>query len=286
MLVYLNGEYLPREEAKISVEDRGFVFGDGLYEVTRAVRGALFQEEAHWRRLERGLRELEIDTGGALDPDVVREVSGRLLRENGLSGGEATVYLQVTRGSAVRTHWFPPAGTRATVFLSAAPFQVPVEQRRAGVDAITLPDVRWSRCDLKTVNLLGSVMTKQKAREAGAYDAVLLRDGVVTEGGSSNVFAVIDGVLRTYPVSNYILPGVTRALLLELARDLEIPLGEMPVLVHELPRAHELFFSGTTTDVQPIVRLDGEPVGDGRPGPATLSLMRALYERMAVRVDV
>lgn len=284
MTVYLNGEFLPRQEAHVPVEDRGFIFGDGVYEVTRAVNGRLFEEGAHWARLERGLRELRIDASGELSRDRVREVSERLLRDNGLTDGEATVYLQVTRGVAPRTHWFPPEGTRPTVYLSAARFEVPVETRERGAEAITLPDIRWARCDIKTVNLLGAVMAKQRAREAGAFDAVLIRDGAVTEGGATNVFGVIDGVLRTSPKSHYILPGITRDLLIELAAELGHPVDETPILAHELDRLEELFFTGTTTDVQPVVRLDGRPVGEGRPGPVARSLLEALYRRMGVAV--
>lgn len=281
MLVYLNGEYLPREDARISVEDRGFVFGDGIYEVTRAVRGQLFAEDRHWARLERGLREIGIDFR-PLSREQVREISERLLRENGLTEGEATVYLQVTRGAAPRTHWHPPAGTAATVYLSAAPFTVPAELRENGADAITFPDIRWARCDLKTVNLLPAVMVKQRAREAGAFDAVLIRDGMVTEGGATNVFAMLDGELRTYPKSNYILHGITRDVVIELAGELGIRVNETPVFATDLERVEEIFFTGTTTDVQPAVRLDGRPVGEGRVGPVARALQEALARRMGL----
>lgn len=281
MLVYLNGEFLPKEDAKISVDDRGFVFGDGVYEVTRAVDGRLFGEEAHWRRLERGLRELRISADG-VTRERVREISERLLRENGLAEGEATVYLQVTRGTAPRTHWFPPAETRSTVYLSATRFQVPMEMREQGVAAIVLPDIRWSRCDIKTVNLLGAVMAKQQAREAGAYDAIFVRDGAVTEGGATNVFALVDGVLRTHPKTHHILPGVTRDVVIELAGELDLPFSETAIFAQDLGRAEELFFTGTTTDVQPIVKLDDRPVGEGRPGPVARALSEALYRRMGV----
>jgi D-alanine transaminase len=280
MIVYLNGEFLPKDEARLSVDERGFIFGDGVYEVTRAIGGRLFQEEAHWRRLARGLRELRIEVGAWLTRERVREVSERLLRENHLTDGEATVYLQVTRGAAPRTHWFPPEGTPPTVYLCASPFVVPVDLRERGAKSITLPDIRWARCDLKTVNLIPAAMAKQRAHEVGAFDAVLLRDGAVTEGGATNVFGVVDGVLRTYPKSNYILPGITRDLLLEMAPGLGIPVEETPIFAEELPRLEELFFTGTTTDVQPIVELDGRRVGAGVVGPVARALQQALAERM------
>lgn len=280
MLVYLDGEYLPAAEARVPVGDRGFIFGDGLYEVTRAVDGRLFAEEAHWLRLERGLRELAIDVRGRLERAAVQDVSERLLRENGLTEGHATVYLQVTRGVAPRTHWFPPDGTPPTVYMAASPFTIPTDLREHGASAIILPDIRWARCDLKTVNLLGAVLAKQRAREAGAYDAVLIRDGAVTEGGASNLFAVISGRLRTYPKSNYILPGITRDIVIELAREQGVEVDETPIFAHEIHGAEEIFFTGTTTDVQPVVKLDDRRVGDGCPGPIAMAMQKALMSLM------
>lgn len=281
MLVYLDGDYLPAADARVSIDDRGFIFGDGVYEVTRAVNGRLFEEEKHWLRLARGLRELEIDVEGRLDRARIREISERLLSENGLDGGDATVYLQVTRGAAPRTHWFPTAPVPPTVFLSASRFTVPRDLRASGATAITLPDLRWARCDLKTLNLLGAVIAKQRAREAGAFDAVLLRDGVVTEGGASNLFAVIGGRLRTHPRTNLILHGITREIVIDLAAAAGIEVEETPIFAHEIHRASEIFFTGTTTDVQPIVTLDDRTIGDGAPGPITIRLQKGLAERMA-----
>lgn len=280
MQVYLNGSYVPQEQAVVPVDDRAFVFGDGVYEVTRAIGGRLFEEEAHWRRLERGLRELEIEAAEWIDRRRVKEISERLLSLNGLTEGEATVYLQVSRGVAPRTHWFPPTGTPPTVYAIARPFEVPAALRETGARAITLPDIRWARCDLKTVNLLANVVAKQRAHEAQAFDAVLVRDGAVTEGASSNVFGVIAGELRTYPKCNYILPGVTRDVLIRIAGDLGIPVSESPIFASDIPRLEELFFSGTTTDVQPVVMLDDRPVGTGRPGPISRALGDALVKRM------
>jgi D-alanine transaminase len=280
MLVYLDGEYLPAAEARVPIGDRGFIFGDGLYEVTRAIDGRLFAEEAHWLRLERGLGELRIDVRGYLDRAAVREVSERLLLRNGLTQGHATVYLQVTRGVAPRTHWFPAEGTPPTVYMAASPFAIPDDLRENGASSITLPDIRWARCDLKTVNLLGAVLAKQRAREEGAYDAVLIRDGAVTEGGASNLFAVIGGRLRTYPKCNYILPGITRDIVIGLAREQGVVVDETPIFAHEIHAAEELFFTGTTTDVQPVVKLDDRRVGDGRPGPVAMALQNALMSLM------
>lgn len=272
-VVYLSGRFLPYEQATISVEDRGFLFGDGVYEVCRVYRGRPFRFREHMERLVRSAREIRLPLPDLDWAGVTRE----LLEQNGLSGGEATVYIQVTRGAAApRTHWFPPAETPATVLMIARPAKAPepalVEQ---GASAITYPDERWGRCDIKSVNLLPNVLAKQKAVEAGAYEALFVRDGVVLEGSSSNLFAVIDGRVVTYPLGPRILGGITRQVALELAQELKYPTAEGPILLSDLDRATELFLTSTTAEVLPIVRVDGRPIGDGRPGPITRSLREA-----------
>ena len=192
--------------------------------------------------------------------------------------------MQVSRGAAPRTHQFPPAGTMPTVYASASRFVVPRADRESGVKAITFPDFRWLRCDLKTVNLLGAVLARQAATEAGAYEAILLRDGVVTEGAATNAFAVVDGVLRTHPLGNLILPGITRHVVVELIRESGIAFVETPIAQSELLGASELFICGTTTDVTPVVTLDGKPVGLGAPGPVTQRLQALLELRLYTAV--
>ena len=277
-VVYLNGEFLPRERATLSVDDRGFIFGDGIYEVTRVVNGKLFEPDRHMRRLEYGLRGIGIDA--QMTTDAIIDVHHRLIRENELTTGEATVYLQITRGAAPRTHYFPPAGTRPTVFLSASPFTPNKAQREQGATAVTYPDIRWSRCDLKTVNLLGAVLAKQHAVAGGSLEAVFIRDGAITEGSHTNVFGVIDGELRTYPRSNYILPGITRDVVLELAVEEGVTVREAPIFQQEIGRLDELFVTGTTSDVTPIVQLDGRPIGSGKPGRITRTLVAALERKL------
>lgn len=277
-VVYLNGEYLPRGEAKLSVDDRGFFFGDGVYEVTRTVDGRLFEPERHMKRLGRGLQELRLAPSVSLDE--IESISLELLQRNDIQQGEGTIYLQITRGAAPRTHHFPPAGTPCTVFLSAQRFVVPHDKRATGVGVVTYPDIRWSRCDIKTVNLLPAVMAKQHATDHGAFEAVFIRESAITEGSHTNVFGVIDGELRTYPASNLILGGVTRDVVLELARELGLPVGEMPFHLHDIPRLQEFFLTGTTTDVMPVVAIDGKAVGDGKPGGMTMSLYDALAARL------
>ncbi|MCI0570099.1 MAG: D-amino acid aminotransferase [Myxococcaceae bacterium] len=282
MRVYLNGKYLPKDEAHISVDDRGFIFGDGVYEVTRVIRGKLFAESAHWRRLENGLSQLGIRPPAGFTMEAVRTISERLLNDNGLADADATVYLQVTRGAAPRVHVFPPPETPATVFISVSPMQIPWELRKQGVKVVTQPDLRWARCDLKTVNLLPNVLARQRAKEAGGWEALLVRDGVVTEGAATTAFAVVDGQLWTHPSGHRILPGVTRDIVLKLASELGFRVHEAPFRLDERHRWQELFLTGTTTDVQAVVDVDGAPVGDGRPGPVSRALQAALYHGMGV----
>jgi D-alanine transaminase len=275
--VYLNGRFVPKGEAMISVEDRGFIFGDGIYEVVRAIEGKLFAWDAHAERMANGLAGLRINAAGT---ENLRGVCEQLLRDNALTTGDATVYLQVSRGAAARTHFFPPAGTATTIYAAASRFTPNQEMRTNGAKGITYPDQRWARCDLKTVNLLGPVMARQAAAEAGAYEAILHRDGLVTEGAATNCFVVLDGVLRTYPLSNYILPGITRAVLMEMIRAEGIRCEERPVSLADLHRAEEIFVCGTTTDVQAIVTLDGRPVGTGKVGAITTKLRELLARRL------
>jgi D-alanine transaminase len=277
-IIYLNGQFLPRANATLAIDDRGFIFGDGVYEVTRVVKGALFESARHLKRLARGLADLRLQPEESLAD--IEAISMRLIAENGLAEGEGTVYLQVTRGAAPRTHHFPPAGTRCTVFMSAQKFVVPHDKRATGVSVVTYPDIRWSRCDIKTVNLIPAVLAKQHAVDCGVFESIFVRDGAITEGSHTNCFGVIDGELRTYPASNYILGGVTRDVTIELAHELGIPFEARPFHVQDLPRLEEFFVTGTTTDVMPVVELDGRPVGTGRPGPITMRLYAAMARRL------
>ena len=277
--VYLDGEYLPRRDARVSVDDRGFLFGDGVYEVIRALDGVLFEPAAHALRMAGGLQALGIALA-APGPRRLLEVAGRLLRENGLLEGEAIVYMQVTRGAAPRRHAFPDPATPPTVYVAASRFQPLAELHGRGGAAITQPDARWARCNIKSVNLLPNVLAKQCATEAGAFEAILVRDGFVTEGSSTNVFGVEGGCLRTHPLGSLILPGVTRAVILELASALGLQVKETPIRFAALGRMDELFVAGTTTDVLPIVTLDGVAVGGGEPGPVTRAVQDAFAARL------
>ena len=281
MLVYLNGHYSPVREATLSALDRGFVFGDGVYEVWRVVRGQMFEAERHQARLERGLSELRIGRPEEASLDGITAIGERLLRENGLAAGEATLYVEITRGTAPRTHYFPAPGTTPTLLVMASPF-TPSEARFTGTRVITQPDVRWLRCDLKTIQLLPNVLARQAATEAGSSEAIFVRDGAITEGTHTTVFAVIGGVLRTHAASHLVLPGVTREVVLGLARDAGLSIREAAIRVEELPNATELFLTGTTTDVTPVVRVDDRVIGGGSPGPIARALLERLLERMGL----
>ena len=280
-VVYVNGKFVPRSDAVVSVEDRGFVFGDGVYEVVRAIRGRLFATRFHNERLERSLDGVRIELQAGDSPARFVEIGRELLRENSLLDGEATLYVQVTRGATTRAHQFPPAGTPPTVYISVARFTPYQELAARGASAITHPDLRWGRCDLKTLNLLPNVLAAQAAKEQGAFEAMLLRDGVVTEGSKTNFFGVVDGTLRTHPCDSHILPGITRSVLRDLAAGIGIDVDESPITEDEIPGLSELFLTGTTTDVMPVVQLDGRVVGDGKPGELTTKLQRVLSESLA-----
>jgi D-alanine transaminase len=277
--VYLNGEFLPQAEARIPVDDRGFLFGDGVYEVTPFYGGNPFRLDRHLERMRRGLAALRIP----FDPEGLEAVHRDLVDRNGLTRSEmAIVYVQVTRGVAPRTHHFPEPPPAPTVYAYARPFQRPgAAEWDRGFGAVTVPDLRWARADLKTVQLLPNVLAQQAAREGGAADALLVRDGLALEGAHSNLFMVLGERLVTHPTSNQILPGITRQAILEVARKRGTPLEERPIPVGELSAASEIFFTGTTTEVRPTVRLDGDPVGNGEVGPMTRALQEGFLELVA-----
>jgi D-alanine transaminase len=280
-IVYVNGAFVPRTEARVSVEDRGFVFGDGVYEVLRIINGRPFAARFHNERLRRSLDGIRISLAGKDSPESLSEIGRHLLEQNGLLQGEATLYMQVTRGATTRAHNFPPPEVPPTVYISVARFTPYSDFARNGAAAITHPDLRWGRCDLKTLNLLPNVLASQAAKERGTFEAMLIRDGVVTEGTKTNFFGVLDGTLRTHPCDDHILPGITRSILSELARELNVDLDETPIRAAEIPLLSELFLSGTTTDVMPVVSLDDKPVGNGKPGEITRKLQRVLAESLA-----
>jgi D-alanine transaminase len=270
-LANVNGERVPLAEARVPALDRGFLFGDAVYEVLRVYAGRPWLEDDHFRRLARSLHEVRI-----VGVDLARV--RRRMRETIAAGPflEATAYIQVTRGRAPRAHPFP-AGGEPLEFQFVQAYADPYAAARRDGGAVSLqPDVRWGRCDIKSTNLLANVLAMQAAKEAGGLEAVLYRpDGTLTEGSHSSLFGVVGGVLRTAPKGSAILPGVTRDLVVRLARDAGIVVEEWNLHRDELDTVAELFLTGTTTEVLPVVRVDGRPVGAGRPGPVTRRLQEA-----------
>ncbi len=273
-IVYLNGEFLPAEQATVSVLDRGFVFGDGIYEVIPAYGGHLFRLDEHLARLAESLQAVRIDN--PLSLPQWRDVIAELVTKNG--GGDLSVYLQVTRGVAVRDHAFP-VDVPVTLFLMTSPLKaVANEVYTDGVTAITAEDIRWKYCHIKSISLLGNVMLRQQALDEGAAEAILVRDGKVTEGAASNVFMVSDGMLVTPPKSDYLLPGITRDLILELAGRAGIAFREADFTPQELSGADEIWLTSSTREILPVAKLNGLPVGSGKPGALWLSMI-TLYQK-------
>ena len=265
-ICYLNGEYLPLEQARVPVLDRGFIFGDGVYEVIPAYGGRLFRLPQHLQRLHDSLAAIRIDN--PLTDEQWQTLLETLVEKNRAGGdNDQSVYLQVTRGVARRDHGFPK-DTRPTVFAMSSPLaSADPQQMQAGVAAITLDDIRWRYCHIKTIALLPNILLKQQALEKGAVEAILVRDGEVTEGSASNIFIVRDGVIRTPAKSERLLPGITRDLIVELARDNGLPCEEGIIREDELHAADEVWLSSSTREILPVTRLDERPVGDGRAGP-------------------
>ncbi len=277
--VFLNGAFMPKAEATLSPDDRGFLLGDGLYEVTPFYGGAPFGFEGHMRRLERGLAWLRID----FDVAALESMHHELISRNGLEEADRSmVYMQITRGVAPRTHYFPEGEVTPTIYAFAKEWSRPADEVwNAGFRAVTVPDRRWSRVDIKTICLLPNAMAFQAARDVGADDAILVRDGVAIEGAHQNFWAVLDGTVVTHPTTGHVLPGITREVVLEEARAAGLSVDERPIQIEELAGADEVFFTGTTGEVRPVVEVDGRPVGDGNVGATTRLLSEAFLARVA-----
>jgi D-alanine transaminase len=275
-VVYLNGRFVPESEAGISPLDRGFLFGDAIYEVVRFNRAHPYHLAEHLTRMKEGLDAIRI---GAT-PDFFASAADRLLSENGLREKDAFVYAQVSRGAAPRYHAFPPEGTTPTVFAFARETDPPPPPD--GGRAILLTDERWGRCDIKSVNLLPNVLSAQKAKDSGAMDAILVRDGFALEGTKANLFIVAPGgVVRTAPNGPRILPGVTRGAAIEAARRLGFTVEERAFRVEEMFAAQEVFFASTTLWTYPLVSIEGRTIGSGKPGPVVKMLREALLAEFA-----
>ena len=261
-MVFLNGRFLPLEQATVPVLDRGFIFGDGVYEMIPVYSRAPFRMDEHLARLERSLTAVRIANPYARDRwrSVIRELVAQQPWE------DQGVYLQVTRGVAKRDHAFP-AGVEPTVFAMSNPLvNPPRDLVEKGVAAVSAPDNRWLRCDIKSISLIGNVLLRQQSADAGAAETILFRDGILTEASASNVFVAKNGLLLSPPKSNLILPGVTYDVVVEIAQQLGMPLEFRDIREAEVRAADELWVTSSSKEILAIVELDGKPVGDGRPG--------------------
>ena len=268
--IYLNGDYLPPEQAMVSVMDRGFLFGDGVYEVIPAYSGRVFRLEQHLKRLRNSLHAIRMDM--PLSDAQWRSLLEELLRRN--PGEDQSIYLQVTRGvMAKRDHGFDTSLV-PTVFAMVSPIAAPDPNvAREGIAAITLNDIRWQNCHIKAITLLPNVLLRQQALDAGAVEAILIKDGYATEGAASNLFIVKRGMLITPAKGPRLLPGITRDLILEQAAAHAIPYRETDISTADLINADEIWLTSSTKEILPVTVLDSTPVGDGKPG--------ALYQRMS-----
>jgi D-alanine transaminase len=279
-IVYVNGEFLPEAEAKISVFDRGFLMADGVYEVTPVVGGRLIENDGHMQRLQRSLDELEIPSPVPVAgiPALMEELVAR----NGMT--EGAVYLQVTRGAAERDFVWPENPTPSLVMFTQAKPVLDTRAAREGLRVVTLPDIRWARRDIKTVQLLAPSWLKMQARKRGADDAWMVEDGHVTEGTSNNAWIVTrDGAIVTRPLSHDILHGITRASVIKVAQEAQMRVEERPFTPEEARGAAEAFITAASAFVTPVVEIDGVTLGDGAPGPITRRL-REVYLAAALAV--
>lgn len=273
-MIYLNGDFLPIEEARIPVLDRGFIFGDGVYEVIPVYSRRPFRLAEHLRRLQHSLDGIRLANP---NPDAEwTELLGQIIARN--EGEDQYIYLQVTRGVARRDHAFPKE-VRPTVFIMSNPLLPPPEALLStGVAAITANDNRWMRCDIKATSLLPNVLLRQMAIDAGAVETILLRDGFMTEGAASNIFVVMNGILLTPPKSHLMLPGITYDVVLELAAAEKIPYEVREISEHEVRSAQEILLTSSTKEIMPVTRLDAKAVGEGRPG-VVFTQLHGLYQR-------
>jgi len=278
--VYVNGEYLPEEDAKISIFDRGFLFADGVYEVTAVLHGKLVDKQGHLSRLRRSLSELDMPSPA--DDKEIEAIQRELLRRNNVT--EGLVYLQITRGPAERSFFYPDTETTRpslVLFTQAFPL-ISNPKAEQGIKVLTVEDLRWTRRDIKTVQLLPASICKMAARAQGKDDAWMVQDGYITEGTSNNVFLVKKNHIITRRLSNNILPGITRASVLAYAEEAGYEIREVSFSVKEAQSAEEAFITSATAFVLPVVEIDGQPVGDGRPGPVGRRL-RELYIAESLR---
>jgi len=274
---YLNGRFSPLDEISISPDDRGFLFGDGIYEVIRAYHGVPAFWKEHCTRLVRSAKEIQLPI--SIKPQDFHSLLLTGLQQSGYAEGK--IYIQITRGAAPREHGFP-VNTNPTVFLSFREMSaLPIEMTRQGVKVITVPDIRWDRCDIKSLNLLPNVLARQQAQEAKVFEAIFVRDGLVIEGATSNIFIVKGGKLRTPERNYFVLSGVTQQQVINLAQEKGQDVQFDRMTLDALYDADEVFLVGTTIDVLPVVYVDGQKINNGIPGPMTSALQQRFTDLVA-----
>jgi len=276
-LAFVNGEFMPIEEAKVPIEDRGYQFGDAVYEVVNSFKGKFFGLEEHLDRLERSLRELSYPP---VSRDKVKNGMLEMLNRSGMD--RASVYWQMSRGVAPRNHAYSGVNGVQIIMTVREVKEVPETLRIKGVPAITVEDIRWGRCDIKTVQLLANSLAKQKAVESDAYDAIFVtKEGVARETTISNLFIVKGGIVMTHPANHHILNGITRVMTIDCCREINLPIEEQTFTVKEMFAADEVFLTGTTIEVLPVVTIDEQTIADGEPGPISKQLCEALHAKIA-----
>jgi len=272
--VIINGEFINRKDAKIDIEDRGYQFGDGVYEVIRVYNGKMFTATEHLERLISSGMKIRMNI-----PYTVNEMKAMLLKlieKNNVNYG--TIYMQITRGISPRNHAFPGMDVQPTLTAYSNEVKRPEENMKSGVKTILHDDIRWLLCDIKSLNLIGNLLAKQHAVESGCYEVIQHRNGIVTEGSATNVAMVKDGKVITHPADNLILNGITRQVILKICLENDIPFEERAFTIEELAQADEVFVSGTTTEITPVIELEGNTVGNGSPGTITKKL-QVLFEQ-------
>jgi D-alanine transaminase len=276
-IAYINGSFISKEEIRISPDDRGFIFGDGIYEVMKWYGGFFFDPESHLVRMKRSLREVRISWPQA---DSFLNISSELILRNDLEMKHALVYMQVTRGAAPRNHSFPDPETESTIYAFAREIKQSGSELPAGVSVLLRKDIRWSRCDIKSVSLLANVLSFQEAHERGMKECIFVRDGVITEGSRSNIFIVADGILYTHPESVYILAGVSRKNILRLAKESGIPVREEPYPEKDLSGIQEAFITNTSAEITPVTSFEAKKIGNGIPGPITKEIHKKFQDEI------
>lgn len=274
--VIINDKIVNRDEANVDLNDRGYHFGDGIYEVIRVINGGLFTAEEHLQRFFNSAKKINLEI--PYSNNKIKELVYFLIEANKVKTG--IIYLQLTRGIAIRTHEFPNNITKPVLTAFTMNLDIPEKELKTGVEVITADDVRWLRCEIKSLNLLPNVLAKQEAVEKGCYEAIFQRDGIVTEASSANVFIVKEGIVYTHPVTNIILNGITRQVIKDLCKKNGVLMYEKEFTVDELLAADEVFITSTTADVMPVVKIENKNVGQGNPGLVTRKMQNLFREKV------